>query len=192
MTAILVSATRDIDVVSSLLAQAFADDPVIRWLQPDPARDRAIHRTLLRWAHGASSPIDLAVRDGEPIGAAVWDPPGHRLSTGARLVGMADFVRVLGRRFRRGAILEEKFVKLRPTEPHWYLGQVGAAAPGRGAGTALLRHGIERVDAMGAPAYLESSNVANIPLYERFGFEVVDEIALPYAGPSVWPMFRRG
>ncbi|MYR05321.1 GNAT family N-acetyltransferase [Gordonia sp. SID5947] len=189
MPAIAVTSSRDLDLVSSLLAQAFVDDPVIRWLQPDSRHHKQIFRTLVRWVHGEDASIDLALRDGVPIGAAVWDAPGHKISPTRQIGSMVGFVRALGGRMRYGALLEQEFTKLRPKEPHWYLGQVGATVKGVGIGSALLAAGIDRVD---APAYLESSNEANIPLYERYGFEVTTEITLPEGGPTVWPMYRRG
>ena len=38
-------------------------------------------------------------------------------------------------------------------------------------------------------AYLESSNPLNVPLYERFGFEVIAEIQAGDS-PAIWPMLR--
>ncbi len=63
-------------------------------------------------------------------------------------------------------------------EPHWYLPLIAAdpARQGQGLGTALMEAAIARIDADGRPAYLESSNPRNIPLYERFGFERIGEI----------------
>ncbi|MFW0793009.1 GNAT family N-acetyltransferase [Gordonia sp. CPCC 205515] len=189
MPDITVTATEDVDLVSSLLAQAFAADPVVRWLNDDPRRDTTLFRTLARWAHGPAASMDLALRDGAPIGAAMWDPPGHKITPMMQIRAMPGFIASMRGQIRRGLILEETFLKLRPKEPHWYLGTVGAAVPGLGVGTALLRAGLDRLD---GPAYLESSNPANVPLYERFGFEVVDEITLPQGGPPVWPMYRKG
>jgi hypothetical protein len=44
---------------------------------------------------------------------------------------------------------------------------------------------------MEGPAHLESSNLKNVPLYQRFGFEVIEEIPLPEDGPTLWAMLRR-
>ncbi|MGV9710069.1 GNAT family N-acetyltransferase [Gordonia sp. NPDC003424] len=189
MVDITVTGTGDLDLVSSLLAQSFADDPVVRWLSDDARRDKTMFLTLARWAHGPAASVDLALRDGAPIGAAMWDPPGHKITPTMQVRAMPGFIKAMRGRLRRGLLLEETFLKLRPKEPHWYLGTVGAAVPGLGVGTALLHAGLDRVD---GPAYLESSNRANIPLYERFGFDVVDEITLGDDGPTVWPMYRKG
>eukprot|EP01041_Mallomonas_annulata_P030478 gene30478-52615_t len=58
-----------------------------------------------------------------------------------------------------------------PEEPHWYLSMIGVdpSHHGQGLGSALLKAGLQRCDADGLPAYLESSNPKNVPLYERFG-----------------------
>lgn len=53
-----------------------------------------------------------------------------------------------------------------------------------------MRSRLDRCDAEHAPVYLESSNPANVPYYERFGFEATGEIPLPDGGPVMWPMWR--
>jgi ribosomal protein S18 acetylase RimI-like enzyme len=62
-------------------------------------------------------------------------------------------------------------------------------AQGRGLGGALMRHAVARCDDEGLPAYLESSNPRNIPLYGRHGFEVMGRIQVG-SGPLVTPMLR--
>ena len=45
------------------------------------------------------------------------------------------------------------------------------------------------VDEAGQPAYLESSNPKNVPVYERFGFQVMGHVA-PGDFPGLSPMWR--
>ena len=40
------------------------------------------------------------------------------------------------------------------------------------------------------PAYLESSKERNVPLYARYGFEVIDEFNGPGDAPTLWRMWR--
>jgi hypothetical protein len=49
---------------------------------------------------------------------------------------------------------------------------------------------LDKVDEAGEAAYLESSNIRNVPLYQRHGFEVVEEIQLLGDGPQMWRMWR--
>lgn len=56
-----------------------------------------------------------------------------------------------------------QFAAARPGEPHFCLTLLGAhdAHRDRGLGMGLLAESLARIDALGAPAYLESSNPAN-------------------------------
>jgi ribosomal protein S18 acetylase RimI-like enzyme len=180
---------QDQKVISETLATAFSADPVVRWLMRSPERDVRMFRALASNVHAAPDCGDIALENGEVVGVALWDPPGHRLSLGQGLIGFARLLtamRLSG--FRRGAILETAFTKARPAESLWYLAQIGAATQGQGVGSALLEH---RLATIAGPAYLESSNQRNVPLYERFGFEVIGEISLPKGGPTLWSMLRR-
>lgn len=78
-----------------------------------------------------------------------------------------------------------------PEEAHWHLAFIGVdpTCRGKGTGAALLRYALARIDALGQHSYLESSNPANIPLYERHGFELVREIRVG-GSPPVFPMIR--
>jgi ribosomal protein S18 acetylase RimI-like enzyme len=82
--------------------------------------------------------------------------------------------------------------RFHPTEPHWYLAVVGTepSRQGEGIGSALLAPVLERCDHDQVPAYLESSNEANLAFYARHGFEVTRTIDIEQGGPRIWPMWR--
>jgi GNAT superfamily N-acetyltransferase len=173
--------------VVQVMVTAFDDDPVARWLVPAPRSLAPLFAAHARWAHYASGCTDLALLDGEPVGAAFWDPPGFRVSAWRQVASIPFYVRALAGGFGRGVTVESVMHKARPREEFWYLGGVGAVRRGEGIGSALLRHRLEQVS---GPAYLESSKRENIALYERFGFELRESISLP-DGPELWPMRRR-
>ncbi len=54
----------------------------------------------------------------------------------------------------------------------------------------LLAANLAQIDALGLPAYLESSNPANDARYERLGFVRVGEFSAPRGGPTVGCMWR--
>ena len=60
---------------------------------------------------------------------------------------------------------------------------------GRGLGAELMKYALARCDEEHLPAYLESSNPANISLYERHGFEIMGRIQTENS-PPVHPMIR--
>jgi GNAT superfamily N-acetyltransferase len=191
-------ATRaDVPALSRTLGRAFFDDPVMRWMLPnDDARRRKLHRlfaALTRHHHLARGGVEIATAGGDVGAAALWDPPGEwRQTTGEQIRAMPRLLVTFGPSIRRGLVVEDLMMKTHPEEPHWYLAIIGSdpTVRGKGFGNVLMRSRLDRVDAEHAPAYLESSNPDNVPYYERFGFEVTGEIAVP-DGPTLIPMWRK-
>jgi ribosomal protein S18 acetylase RimI-like enzyme len=60
---------------------------------------------------------------------------------------------------------------------------------GKGYGSALLSSGLMTCDEQHVAAYLEATNPANIPLYERFGFRTIGTIQAG-SSPAITPMLR--
>ncbi len=79
----------------------------------------------------------------------------------------------------------------RPSEPHFYLTLLATHGDhrGRGLGMGLLRENLARLDDLGVPAYLESSNPANDKRYAGVGFIPRDTIILA-TGHPVTTMWR--
>ena len=124
---------------------------------------------------------------------AVWVPPGKPEMTTDEEARFATLVNELfGKRASELSDLFDRFDEHHPEEPHYYLSLWGTGRDyaGRGLGSTLIRDNLARIDAEGMPAYLESSNPRNITLYRRHGFEVVEELALPWGCPPVWRMWR--
>lgn len=176
--------------VARTLARAFYDDPINRWMMPRderlvPAFDFYVRRIWL--PHGEI----YETADGAAV--ACWLPPGKaHMAAFDQLRLLPAMVRALGRDLPRVIRAMSAMEKDHPHEPHWYLNLIGTdpSAQGRGLGSALIAHTLERCDADGLPAYLESNTERSIPLYERHGFEVTEEVRLPKGGPPFWRMWR--
>ncbi|MEV5505743.1 GNAT family N-acetyltransferase [Streptomyces orinoci] len=174
--------------IRTILARAFDDDPVMRWLFPDDAtRPTALGEFFglqAEWLYGPYGHCEFT-----DFAAALWAPPGAH-STDPPPEEWAR--QLLGERAPRLHELVALIGEHAPAEPHWYLGTLGTdpAAQGQGHGAALLRSGLAKADAAGLPAYLESSAESNLPFYAHFGFVVEKELQLPGGGPRLWPMRR--
>ena len=177
------------DLAIATLALAFATDPGMRWLLPDPDRYHRGFPDLVRLAGGEG--FEAGTVDVLEHGAAVavWVPPGAAQDEEGWARLFTDHVdpERLEAVFAWGAEVERHH----PSEPHWYLAVLGVDPhrQGGGLGTRLLRAGLERCDRDMLPAYLESANPRNRVLYERHGFEVFAEIQVADA-PPIWPMRR--
>jgi ribosomal protein S18 acetylase RimI-like enzyme len=187
----------DIPKLARVLADAFADDPYFGFLAGEAAgRDE---RMLAGWTgvlRFSSARLSDTYTTGDLAGAAIWIPPDHkpplldairvgpamaRLTGWGRLRAVADAVGELER--RRHAHVPE---------PHYYLSALGVepGRQGQGIGTALMRPVLDRCDRDHLPAYLETATERNVPLYERHGFSIVEELTLPGAGVHGWLMRR--
>jgi GNAT superfamily N-acetyltransferase len=185
---------------AAAIAAGHADYPAFRHLFPDPRRRAKVlpifFEATVRDAipHGSV----LAVADGERVDAtAVWLPPGRfPWTAGRKLRATPAFLRVMAaapRAFpafmRYGSTMEAQH----RDAPHWYL-VVLSVRPERqrqGLGSGLVEPILERADHDGVLCRLETSDPANVPFYERFGFDVVDPAfaALP-GGPLLTTMQR--
>jgi ribosomal protein S18 acetylase RimI-like enzyme len=65
-----------------------------------------------------------------------------------------------------------------PKDPHCHLGPIGIdpTAQGRGVGKRLMTLYCEDLDRTAISGYLETDRPVNVAFYQRFGFEVTDEI----------------
>ena len=186
---------RDIPQLSEVLALAFDNDPAMRWATREDEKRLDALRDLYNYC------IEDSLRYGEETttedlrACAVWTPP----EATEEKPTLTYILRMLPRYLRWTGIskwsrlykFHERCVEKRSKESHFYLDFIGVhpEKQGQGYASALLCHTLTRLDAQGLPAYLESSNPRNNPLYQRHGFQIIDEIHLPN-GPKLWSMWR--
>ncbi|NDD97566.1 MAG: GNAT family N-acetyltransferase [Actinobacteria bacterium] len=181
----------DLPAVSRTLAKAFVDDPLIRHLLGgtyDHRRAelsfRMLATSMLR--HGTV----LCTEDRSA--AALW---AHVDAWKVPITEVVRQVPVVVRAYRRHVFralgVLNRMERCHPHEPHYYLEVIGTdpVAQGRGYGASLIQPMLDKADAEGVGAYLESSRDINVPYYRKFGFEVVGEIH-HRNGPMMWPMWR--
>jgi GNAT superfamily N-acetyltransferase len=188
------AATGDAALVGAALADAFGADPVFGWLVTGAGRDRRLAVFFTSMARSYLRRGKPVFRTADGTGAALWSAPGGwELPPAEILRETPAAVRAFGGRVLRALRVQLQVESRHPADlPHWYLGYLGVttAAQGRGVGSALLREVLDRADAAGLPAYLESSNERNLTLYRRHGFQVVEAFPALGHGPTIWRMWR--
>lgn len=180
---------RDQQAVIAVITLAFSTDPMARWAFPDPNIYLKVLPQMAQAFGGNGFALGAAHLAAGGRAAAMWLPPGVQPDT--------DRLDALTREHtpeHQRSDMERVFTQMetyRPSEPCWYLPLIGVdpVCQGRGYGSALLRHALEQCDRDRMPAYLESSNPRNIPLYERHGFEAIGAIRSG-SSPTVVPMLR--
>lgn len=184
----------DREALIDTLVRAFADDPMYTWLT---ARD---HRFDQRYRKLFGAYLDhLAFPHGQVWttedrkATALWAPPGcWELGLVQQLRFAPDWLQVIGLKnlWTRWRAVEQ-IQSRHPHTPHWYLMVIGAdpEVQGQGRASALMKPVLEICDQMQTGAYLETPKASNIPIYERFGFKVTEELRIPN-GPTLWLMWR--
>jgi ribosomal protein S18 acetylase RimI-like enzyme len=185
---------QDSGEVVSILAAAFHDDPTWSWAFPDPSARAEQHERLWGlFVDGALRYPWVWLTPGSTA-TSVWIPPdGTEFSPEQEAAMETTLVEICGAGAPRVLRTFEMFEQAHPRGvPHYYLTLLGTRPEhrGHGHGLGLLADNLRRIDEGCLPSYLEASNPANVPLYMRHGFEVLDSFQLPEGGPEVFTMWR--
>lgn len=184
---------KDFGRAVEILVSSFLADPFQMGLLPEDGKQaKRLERyfsNLLGKALSPGSPYlaEVAALDDPNIADAValWLRPDFRTRAPEqktnlmqRFRSIAEYPQVFGVTSIRAFRADRSCMKALPTFPVWYLNYLGThpTSQGRGAGSALIRHRIAAADTEGVPCYLESSSKENVAYYERFGFEVQQEL----------------
>ena len=184
---------------SLMLARAFHDNPVVKYAFPelggnDPRLRYAYEFMLrlgLRYGHTYTTSPRLE-------GVAVWmrmktpDSSFWRmLSSGALLPAMKMGMQAGQRMQTFSKSLDKKHEEM-INDIHWYLQLLGVDPEYQGKGLAgkLLREMLTRIDEDGLPCYLETELEENVPIYEHFGFQTLEEYVIPDTPVKMWLMLR--
>ncbi|MEU6844902.1 GNAT family N-acetyltransferase [Streptomyces sp. NPDC046716] len=183
----------DADAIVSTLTSAFFHDPL--WGPAFPDERRRGEQAAVMWRRYVTSalryPWTLVTPAAEA--AAVWIPPGGTELTPAEEAALPDLLaRAAGEDTARDILaIYDQLEAAHPDEPCFFLTLLGVHDDhrGKGLGMGLLAESLARIDALGAPAYLESSNPVNIDRYRGVGFVPRDTITIA-TGHVVTTMWR--
>jgi GNAT superfamily N-acetyltransferase len=152
------------------LVDAFAEDPVARWLFPKSSGYLDHFPKLVNaFAEVAVSRGTAWEIDGF-AGTAVWLAPGSEPDESALAEAVGEGVP----EDRQPGVFEllDRMAEAHPPGPHWYLPLIGVEPrrQGLGYGSALLAEAARICDREGLAAYLEATSPGNVALYRCHGF----------------------
>jgi ribosomal protein S18 acetylase RimI-like enzyme len=180
------------------LARAFATDPVVDYfVRADAQRPRALDM----WFDFAVKRLGLPGRETwmseDASAVTLWIPPPQdtmNLTLAQEVQALPMFLSVVSlARIGRMQRLRSVFDANHPKAPHWYLFflAVDPDCQGQGLGSSILQATLKPIDDARADAYLEASSEKNVPLYLRYGFEIISEFRPEASGPKLWGMWRK-
>jgi ribosomal protein S18 acetylase RimI-like enzyme len=175
-----------LDEAAAVLARAFAFDPGAVLVYPRAAtRDRALRDWFAALAAGRATRCEVALtRAGRCLAAALWldpvpvpAPPLPGLALVRSRLAVLRHPDALARMALAAPALARLERAARPPHAAVLLAiGVDPRDQRRGAGRALLRHALRRLDAAARPCYLETTRTAVLPFYAAHGFRVAGEV----------------
>jgi ribosomal protein S18 acetylase RimI-like enzyme len=164
------------------LAEAFANDPLLEILAPDPERRVMLGASMMEVLLAYGVRYGRVWSNDDASAVAIWlHPESGPMSIPRMLrVGMwrAPFIFGLQGvgRMSKAMSATEPFHK-QVEGPHWYLMTIGTrtARQGEGLGSELVEMGTSRADDAGVLCYLETATDANIAFYRKRGFEIIGQ-----------------
>lgn len=175
------------------LALAFQDDPALGWIIRDTvARRRRLPR-LFDWLFADHLRHGMILASPQREAVTLWRLPGkvhhHDPLTPAELWRL---VRIFGPALGRADKVGRQLARHVPAgEDHLYLryAAVHPQAQGKGWGGRAIRAGIAEANRLGVDTCLETAKESNVAIYQRLGFDIVDQWQVP-GGPRFWTMLR--
>lgn len=183
------------------MARAFVEDPIYHYLLPN---EKHYHRRLIwmmRFMLRICARQGVAHQVGSPLqGVAAWLKPGETISfldevkAGVMTAPLHLGVISAWRSNNVMAATRKNRTRLASGKDYWYLWQFAVApeSRGKGYGRALLQPVLNEADSTGTDCWLDNSNIANLPIYEAFGFKTAEEYKIQHGHKleTIWHMRR--
>jgi ribosomal protein S18 acetylase RimI-like enzyme len=184
---------------AEMLTRAFQDNPGLIYYYPDESerKNKSFHYFWFTICYGL---IYGEVYSTSPNleGLAVWIPSKNANMNLRRVIrsGGLSMIHKLGSKaasqLRSFGDYVSSVHKRHVPFRHWYLLGLGVDPDYQGQGYAntLLKTMFTRIDKEHLPCYLETQNSNNVPIYQHYGFKVVEESIVPNTKVINWAMLR--
>mgnify|MGYP000906284285 CR=1 FL=1 len=175
------------------LAAAFAQDPALSWIMPDPVQRARRLPLMFDWLFDDHLEHGTVLGTADCAAVTMWRGPGKvHYRTPLYPRHLWHMLQVFGGNILRAAGVGDTIDRHVPKgEQHHYL-RYAAVRPdcqGKGLGGRTIRAGLAEAARLGVPACLETATESNVGLYRSLGFAVIDEWQVRgHGAPRFWTM----
>ncbi len=187
----------DVKSAARVIAQSFVDDPLTSFMFPFKATRVKTLRKFFRVYGEINIENGRGFGIGEPLqGVAYWKFPAQD-SLSVSLKSLGKFLPLLFTMYPIGYFRAKKILERIDSlhtkyadEPHFYLDNLGVvpSSQGKGLSSKLIRPFLRMADEQGVIAYTDTVSKTNVPFYEHFGFECVEESPVEGIGITVYAL----
>jgi GNAT superfamily N-acetyltransferase len=186
--------------VVEVISRAFYDDPLIAdfFFTEKSQRDKLLPRLIEFWIRHDLCYGEVYTISPKIEGIAAWlsSDKANRTFWRLLLTGSLFIDITLSRDIKEKikithnvcAELHNRHV----SSPHYYLEFIAVEPKSQGNGYAsrLLRGMLNKLDSKKLPCYLETNSEQNVPLYEHFGFRLLEYATIPGTNVKTYAMLR--
>jgi GNAT superfamily N-acetyltransferase len=183
-----------------MLTRAFWNYPILTYYFPEESLRRSISESMLAF------PIYTCLRYGEIYatsqqleGAAVWTlsekypvslwgilrtvPLRYIFSmTRSGMARMQTVDRFLNDIHKRLVPYSHMYLEILGVDPKYQK---------QGFSSKLMKPMVQRLDRQELPCFLETQDPQDVPIYQHFGFEIIDQSAIPESPLTSWALLRK-
>jgi len=189
----------DLDQAVEVLALAFENGPLIRYLLPHQGSEyfgqiRELFRFTCEIRLDLGWPLIGILSNTQLTGVTCISLPESKKWPTSLVTKHEKFKSIIGtesvNRRERFSNLTDQYV---PSQSHYYLAAIGIHPnfQKQSLGSVLLNavHDMSEVHPASTGVFLETANPVNVPLYEHFGYHLVSKVKLDNI-IDIWYMFR--
>ncbi|WP_163718754.1 GNAT family N-acetyltransferase [Mangrovibacterium lignilyticum] len=174
----------DKEAILNILTPAFEANKSVKQVVKQDARRRNRIRTLMDYSFEVCHQWgEVHLSDDKQAAALLLYPHRKETTVKALLLDLQLAFKSVGLSNIRDVMSRESKIKaFHPKQPFLYLWFLGVAPEmqGHGIGSRMLEEIIRKGEALNYPIYLETSTKENLPLYQRFGFEIYAQLDFAY------------
>jgi len=176
--------SNDKPLIKNILTNSFASNLSVNYIiKQDAKRIRRI-QALMDYSIDVCSMFgEVLLSDDDKGCALILYPQRKRITLRSIVLDFRLIFRAIGligitKAFTREGLIKDKQAKDAMLYV-WFIG-VDPLYQKQGIGSRLLEELIKKADNQNLPIYLETSTLNNLPWYQRFGFEIYNQIELSY------------
>jgi ribosomal protein S18 acetylase RimI-like enzyme len=192
-------ARSDTERAVGVMSSAFRNDPLWQYLVPDDGRRAILLKKFFSVMLGLAISNNQAYGISEPLnGISIGSAPTQN-KTKLPITTVVDAAKLLFipflisffrslRIFTRFEAMQKKYAP----KPHYYLTSIGVLPEfqGQGLASTLIRPFLKRADEEHVSVYTETMTPSNVPLYNHYGFQSMEEFKVPKTDLRIWALYR--
>lgn len=174
----------DKNLVIDILSESFKDNKSVNYMAGEGQHQIDRIRYLMDYSFEVCHQFgEVYLSDDRTAAALVLYPEEKKTNFSTVLLDVKLILNCIGVSNIGKALKRESSIKkIQPQVPMYYIWFIGVHpdSQGNGIGSQLMGELIKESEKRQRPIYLETSTLANLPWYQKFGFDIYDELELSY------------